>query len=160
LIFVLIAFNFSLPIPTKAQLEYQDAEIGVIIHFSSNTYGELQGCGEDTWNRVNDSNVFQPSELDIDSWLEAAAGFGAKYAVLTAKHQCGFCLWPTNVTIPLENPVRYNYSVAYSTWKQGQEDVIKTFVDSCKRYGIKPGLYYSANDNEFLKIAAGKKKNN
>ena len=28
---------------------------------------------------------------------------------------------------------------------------------SCKKYGIKPGLYYSVNDNYFANIKAGQK---
>ena len=34
---------------------------------------------------------------------------GATEAVLTAKHGCGFYLWPTNVTLP--NGTRYPYRV-------------------------------------------------
>ena len=141
ILFTLILSLHCIAIPTPTQLAYQEAEIGAIIHFSSNTFGETQGCGPENWARVNSSEVFQPTSLDVDSWLEAAAGFGAKYAVLTAKHQCGFCLWPSNITVTAmdETNFRYNYSVAFSSWQQGQEDIVRKFMASCKKYKIKPG---------------------
>lgn len=77
LYFIFLSFVKPIALPTPAQLAYQDAEIGAIIHFSSNTFAETQGCGPDNWHLANDSNIFQPNELDVDSWLQAAANFGA-----------------------------------------------------------------------------------
>jgi alpha-L-fucosidase len=37
--------------------------------------------------------AFDPVDLDMDSWIQAAVAFNAKYAVLTTKHDSGFCLW-------------------------------------------------------------------
>lgn len=142
LYFALFSLVKPVALPTPTQLAYQEAEIGAIIHFSSNTFAEAQGCGPENWYRANDSNVFQPTQLDVDSWLEAAANFGAKYAVLTAKHQCGFCLWPSDIKINMSETesFRYNYSVAFSNWSSGHEDIVKKFMESCKKYKIKPGI--------------------
>ena len=35
---------------------------------------------------------------------------GAKHGVLTAKHGCGFLLWPTNTTLPGGSPYYYDIS--------------------------------------------------
>ncbi|MFQ8804577.1 MAG: alpha-L-fucosidase [Alistipes indistinctus] len=61
--------------------------------------------------------------------MEAAKSLGAKYAVLTARHEDGFCLWPTKTT---------EYCVRNSPWKNGRGDVVKEFVEACRRHGIKP----------------------
>ena len=57
-----------------------------------------------------------------------------KYAVLTAKHHSGFCLWPSDVD---------DYNV-----KSGGDktDVVGEFMKACKEEGIKPGLYYAILD--------------
>ena len=55
---------------------------------------------------------------------------GIKYAVLTTRHTSGFCLWQSNAT---------EFDVANSPYKK---DVVKSFVDACRKYNIKPCLYY------------------
>jgi len=57
-----------------------------------------------------------------------------KYAVLTAKHESGHCLWPSQYT---------DYTVANSTNKT---DVVEQFVEACRKKGVKPGLYYCSRD--------------
>jgi hypothetical protein len=42
------------------------------------------------------------------------AAVGVKGAVLTAKHGCGFLLWPTNVTLPDGSPYSYGVGKAKS----------------------------------------------
>lgn len=82
-------------------------------------------------------NAFHPSGLDCEQWIRVASDAGMKYAVLTAKHHDGFSNWPS----------RYSeFTVAASPWKGGQGDVVSEFVDACRKYGVKPGLYYSPYD--------------
>ena len=40
-----------------------------------------------------------------------AQALGAKIAVLTAKHGCGFGLWPTKATLPDGSPYNYNVGI-------------------------------------------------
>ena len=74
------------------------------------------------------------SQLDVDQWIQIARPAGIKYAVLTAKHAAGFCLWPTKYT---------DYNVRNSGNKT---DVIEAYVRACERRGILPGLYYGSRD--------------
>ena len=37
---------------------------------------------------------------NISNWIESYAAVGVQSVILTAKHGCGFLLWPTNVTLP------------------------------------------------------------
>lgn len=58
--------------------------------------------------------------------------------MLTAKHGCGFCLWPTKAKLP--NGTTYGYSVG-GPGGIGV-DVLKMFQDSCNKAGLGHGFYY------------------
>eukprot|EP01084_Bolivina_argentea_P157901 275128_1 len=87
----------DIPVPSAAQLRYQRNEIVGLTHFNMGTYTAPATCDSNTWDRgVKASNpkVFNPYLLNITNWAESYTALGAKSAVLTAKHTCGFCLWP------------------------------------------------------------------
>uniref|UniRef100_UPI003341602C alpha-L-fucosidase n=1 Tax=Parapedobacter defluvii TaxID=2045106 RepID=UPI003341602C len=117
--------------PTPQQLEFQERQLGAFIHFGPATYIQSDMM------RVPDADIFNPTKLDAEQWVAAAASFGAKHVVLTAKHHNGFCLWPTKTS---------DYSVRNSPWKDGEGDVVAEFVAACRKHGLKPGLYISAAD--------------
>jgi alpha-L-fucosidase len=60
-----------------------------------------------------------------------------------AKHGTGFSLWPTKA---------HDYSVRNSPWENGKGDVVRDFIASCKKYGIRPGIYASASANGYLYV--------
>ena len=133
----------KLVLPTPEQVEWADCELGVIIHldlpvFSGENYDFRKHFGDPL-----PASIFAPDALDTDQWARAAAGMGAKYAVLVAKHCTGFCLWPTKA---------HGYSVASSPWKDGQGDVVREFVDACRKYDVLPGLYYSVSCNQYMNV--------
>lgn len=117
--------------PTKKQLEYQDWEFGIFIHFGIRTFYE----GHRDWdNKPMFASEFNPVSLDCNQWTETAKKAGANYMVLVAKHHDGFALWPSKYT---------DFSVASSPWKNGKGDVVKEFIEACHKNDIRPGLYYS-----------------
>lgn len=119
------------PVPTARQLEYQSWEMGLFLHFGIRTFYE----GHRDWDgRPMDPAAFNPTQLDCDQWMRTARAAGMRYAVMTAKHHDGFALWPSAYT---------DYSVAASPWRSGKGDVVREYVDACRRHGIEPGLYYS-----------------
>lgn len=125
--------------PNPIQKEWAEAEIGVIIHFDMPVYRP-----DYNWRDFGTHprpSVFNPTQLNTDQWLEAAQKLGAKYAVLVAKHCSGFSLWPTGA---------HEYSIKYSPYKQGKGDIVRDFVNSCHKYGIKPGIYASTTANGYL----------
>lgn len=105
-------------------------------------------CNERNWHKSGDPQSFDPYALNISSWIESYIALGAKSAVLTAKHGCGFCLWPTEVTIPSTNST-YNYSVKYSKYNG---DIVRLFVDSARAAGLGVGFYYSLTNNFYLNV--------
>lgn len=79
-------------------------------------------------------DTYRPDALDPEQWVRTAAEAGMRYAVLTAKHHTGFCLWPSRHT---------SYHVGNTAFKT---DVIGAFVSACRSYGLMPGLYYASWD--------------
>lgn len=128
----------KLILPTQQQIEWADCEIGVIIHMDMFTFVNMHY--EDPPPPVS---TFNPEELDTDQWLEAAAAMGAKYAVFVAKHCSGFSMWPTEA---------HKYSVKHSPFKNGTGDIVADFFASCKKYGLRPGLYCSLQCNSYYDV--------
>jgi alpha-L-fucosidase len=127
--------------PNKIQQDWADAEIGVLIHFDMPVFKPDYNFRK--WGTHPSAEIFNPTQLDTDQWLETAQKLGAKYAVLVAKHCSGFSLWQTEA---------HKYSVKHSPWKNGQGDIVKDFVASCKKYGVKPGIYASTTANGYFHV--------
>ena len=123
----------GLVLPTERQVEWADAEFGVLLHYDL-------PCFKGYDQAHPDASIFNPSSLDTDQWVKTVSDMGAKYIVMIAKHGTGFSLWPTEA---------HECSVKYSPWKDGKGDVLKEFIASCHKYGIKPGFYYCTHCNDY-----------
>ena len=132
----------GLILPTQSQTEWADAEIGALFHLDVQVF-EPDYEWRKTRDYQPDPSVFNPDKLDTDQWIRSAKAAGATYAVLVAKHCSGFSLWPTKA---------HEYSVKNSPWKNGQGDIVKDFIASCKKYDVKPGLYASASANAYFHV--------
>lgn len=120
------------PLPTPAQLAWQNDDLALFLNFGLNTFtGVEQGRGND------DPKLFNPAKLDAQQWVGVAKECGFKRIVLPVKNHDGFCLWPTATT---------KDSVASSDWKNGKGDVVKEFTDACHAAGIEVGFYLSCED--------------
>ncbi|MBI9063253.1 MAG: alpha-L-fucosidase [Marinilabiliaceae bacterium] len=120
------------PIPTDSQLMWHEMEYFSLVCYGLNTYTEEEWAYGDV-----DPKLFNPSDLDTDQWAKVAKEAGMKGLILVAKHHDGFCLWPS----------KYNhYSVKATPWKDGKGDVLGDLSKSCKKYGLKLGVYLSPWD--------------
>ena len=119
-------------VPTPAQLEWQQMEYNMFVHFGPNTFSGLE------WGHGTEAeDLFAPTELDCRQWAATAKAAGMKGIIITAKHHDGFCLWP--------NP-ESTHTVAQSSWRDGKGDVLAELSAACKEYGLKFGVYISPWD--------------
>eukprot|EP00696_Hemimastix_kukwesjijk_P013511 gnl/Hemi2/2691_TR946_c0_g1_i1.p1 gnl/Hemi2/2691_TR946_c0_g1~~gnl/Hemi2/2691_TR946_c0_g1_i1.p1 ORF type:complete len:464 (-),score=186.79 gnl/Hemi2/2691_TR946_c0_g1_i1:114-1481(-) len=153
---VLVGCTAAAVSPTADQLEWSRQEIGMLIHFNMATYIDADGCNSDA-KLVPDISLFTPNLLNTDQWAQTMEMLGAKYAVLVAKHNCGFTTWPTAVNFP-DVGFKYNYTIANSP--VAGMDVVGSFIESCRRRSIRTGFYYSVVVNNYLNVQNGVVQNN
>jgi len=133
-----------IPTPKPHQLKWHEAELGAVFHYDLHVFDGIRyGQGNNRINPIEDYNIFNPKELDTDQWVQAAKAAGCKFAVLTATHETGFGLWQSDV-----NP----YCLKAVKWRDGKGDIVRDFVNSCRRYGIQPGIYVGIRWNSLLGI--------
>ncbi len=77
---------------------------------------------------------FNPDLFDAKEWARQAKAAGMKYAVLTAKHHEGFCLFDSQ------------YTDFKSTNTAFGRDLIREYADAFRAEGLHVGLYYSLID--------------
>ncbi|MGI6184225.1 MAG: alpha-L-fucosidase [Candidatus Fimadaptatus sp.] len=76
---------------------------------------------------------FNPVDYDPKKWARACKQAGMQYAVLTAKHHDGFCLFDSKLT-------------DYNSVKCCGRDLVREYLDAFRTEGIRVGLYYSIID--------------
>lgn len=77
---------------------------------------------------------FNPVHYEPKVWAKAAKDAGMKYAVMTAKHHDGFCLFDSRLT---------DYK---ATNTKAGRDLIREYVEAFRAEGLKVGFYYSLLD--------------
>ena len=155
----------AVPLPNSRQLEFMDLELTQFFHFSIPTFWDppeeylytanptYHNCATTTIDHSNqtgsyypclDPVLFNPTNFSADDWMENAAALGTREIILTAHHEGGFALWPSNFT---------TYSVKLSTrWRGGQGDVLREFADAANRWGIKISYYLNVACDHYATI--------
>lgn len=110
--------------------KWEDLKFGAFVHFNDNS------CVGTEISKNTDPLVFNPENLDFDTIMSVFRKAGIKYAVLTSRHTSGFCLWDSRFT---------NFDVAASPYRK---DVVRMFTDACRKYDIKPCIYYCLWGND------------
>lgn len=119
-------------VPNRRQLIIQEMKYYAFIHYGVNTFTNRE------WGNGKESEtIFNPKKQNTDQWCKAISDAGMKGVILTCKHHDGFCLWPTKTT---------EHSIKNSPYKNGKGDVVREVSESCKKYGLKFGVYLSPWD--------------
>jgi len=118
---------------------FQEARFGMFIHWGLYS---IPAAGE--WIMTNRQMTveeykpyfteFNPTQYNPRQWAKLAKKAFMKYAVMTAKHHDGFCLFDSAYT---------DYK---STNTKAGRDLIKEYIDAFRTEDIKIGLYYSLLD--------------
>ncbi|MGD8451214.1 MAG: alpha-L-fucosidase [Phycisphaerae bacterium] len=111
---------------TPVLRDWEKLHYGMFIHYGLSTF-----VGDQFGRFEHPSTAYAPTDLDVEQWAQTAEAAGMKYMVLTVKHHYGHALWPSACS---------DYTVATSGDKT---DVVKAFVEACRRHDLKPGFYYS-----------------
>lgn len=136
--------DVPLPVPNPAQMAWQKAELGVLISYDLHVFdGRRYIQSENRITPIPDYTIFRPEKLDTDQWIKAVKDAGARFAILTITHETGFALYQSSV-----NP----YCLKAVAWRDGKGDIVRDFVDSCRKYGIAPGVYLGIRWNSFLGV--------
>ncbi len=118
---------------------WEEARFGMFIH-----WGVYSVLGRHEWAMNREripveeyeklADTWKPKERPAPQWARLAKQAGMKYMVMTTKHHEGFCLWDTKQT-------------DYNALNYGpKRDLVREYVDACREYGLKVGLYYSLMD--------------
>tara|TARA_R110002049_G_scaffold33535_20_gene110469 strand:+ start:1544 stop:3787 length:2244 start_codon:yes stop_codon:yes gene_type:complete len=119
-------------VPTSNQYEALKNEFIAFIHFGPNTFTRME------WgNGMEDPEIFNLQNLDTDQWCKAMKEAEMKMVIITVKHHDGFVLWQSRYT---------EHGIMSSPFKNGKGDILKELSESCKKYGLKLGVYLSPAD--------------
>jgi alpha-L-fucosidase len=118
---------------------WREARFGMFIHFGAYA---VPARGE--WVQSDEKlsaeryrpyvESFRPVDFDARAWARLAKAAGMKYAVMTAKHHDGFCLFDSALT-DYKVPPRF-----------GGRDLVREYLDAFRAEGLRVGLYYSLID--------------
>jgi len=127
------------PASDAAKAWFTHDRFGMFIHFGIYALGarhewvkNFEEIDDAVYDRYFEN--FNPDLYDPEDWARMARGAGMKYAVLTAKHHDGFCLWDSKVT---------DYKATKTPYGK---DLLRAYVDAFRAEGLRVGFYYSLLD--------------
>ena len=103
---------------------WSEFKYGAFLCYNTNQYEGWEGPA------TKDPSIFAPTNLDVRQWVDTIKAAGMDHAVLTVRHTADFLLWDSATS---------DCDVMNSGEKT---DIVKQYVEECRRQNIKPGIYY------------------
>jgi alpha-L-fucosidase len=134
------------PVHQPPPLWFHKAGLGLFLHWGPSSVGQIEiswgmfqniGAPNPYWPVEKYDALadrFDPQKYDPDRWMEAAAKADFKYSVLTVRHCDGYALWPSE------------FGDRSTKQKLHGRDLVKPYVEACRKHGIRVGFYYSPTD--------------
>lgn len=130
----------SIPTPKKYIADFESLGFGMFVHWG--LYSQL-GKGEWIWHlsKIDRGEYcglfdsFTAKDFDAEELVLTAKRAGCKYITLTTRHHEGFSLYDTCGLCEFDAP----HSPA-------GRDLIREFVDACRKYEIVPFFYHTTLD--------------
>ncbi len=142
-----------------AQWFKNGGNIGMFLHYGLSS---VNGCIDLSWGMIANkpyetelgveyritprkywdmAKEFKPVNFaaSMDRLMKSLKESGFTYAVLTTRHHEGFALWPSQYG---------DFNIG--KYQPGM-DLVKDFVEACRKYGIKTGFYYSPPDWHYMR---------
>jgi alpha-L-fucosidase len=126
---------------------FSDAGLGLFVHWGLSS---VDGHHDLSWGMMGKykwtphpltpdaywalADRFDPQDYNPEKWLQAAKDAGFGYAVLTTRHHDGYALWPSA------------YGDFSTRTHMAGRDLLRFYVEACRKVGIKVGFYYSPPD--------------
>jgi alpha-L-fucosidase len=118
---------------------FNEARYGLFIHWGA--YAQYARGEQVLFREHLDQNEYAqaarawtPTRFNAVAWADLVRRSGFRYAVLTARHHDGFCLWDSHET-------------RYTTAAQAAgRDFVREYVEAFRAAGLRVGLYYSLAD--------------
>lgn len=130
----------SLPIPEKYVADFEQLGFGMFVHwglYSQLGQGEwicyMRNMQQSQYQKLKET--FTAEDFDAEEWARLAKAAGCRYITLTTRHHEGFSLFDTCGLNDYDAP----HSPA-------GRDLIREFVDACRKYDIVPFFYHTTLD--------------
>ncbi len=130
----------AIPVPHQYIADFENLGLGMFVHWG--LYSQL-GVGEWTYyihkRNMEDykklKETFTAEDFNAEELVLTAKAAGCRYITLTTRHHEGFSLYDTCGLSDFDAP----HSAA-------GRDLVREFVDACRRHGIVPFFYHTTLD--------------
>ncbi|RLE09818.1 alpha-L-fucosidase, partial [Candidatus Aerophobetes bacterium] len=135
----------------KRMAWWRRAKFGMFIHwgvYSIPARGEWvmyqERIPKDEYRKLADE--FNPEKYNPEEWVKLAKKAGMRYMVLTTRHHDGFSLFDSKVS---------DFTAPRTACGR---DLIREYVDACRKHDMRVGFYYSLLDWRYDAYFSGPKK--
>lgn len=123
-------------VPDSNQLKYQKDELAAFVHFSPNTFNEVE-WGDSYFDKKPNEIFKLENDFQAENLVRTITDAGFKKIIITAKHHDGFVIWQSKFT---------EYGIKNTDYKNGKGDILEEISKYASIYDVDMGIYLSPWD--------------